>query len=237
MEGSQANKISIYKSRIEQQSSQIEQLETEIARLRKESLTGSYEEPSPPPFPGVLGRSPVNSSFPPISPSLQMILNPEIQQDAVPLLQREAIAFAHGQGAERERYNREEVLKDQNRIFQNENTRLKELVVLLTLLGDRTVAQRMALRIQQEGVTNDLLAEANQLMAKGCISPFPSAFAKAPKTSTAEINRLPALSSLDLPTMSVPYAPELQDLDPTLRNYASAHPAAAGPSRSTNQQA
>lgn len=99
--------------------------------------------------------------------------------------------------------------QSQKRILQTENNRLKELMVLLTLLDDRDLAKQMALRIQEEGVTDDLLCEANALVASGSVMSMSTYIPGISRTP-----QLPALSSLELPTVSAPYTP---DLDPELQ--------------------
>lgn len=128
--------------------------------------------------------------------------------------EREIIAFAQSQALERERFDREGLLLDQQRALQYENLQLKELLMLLTLMDDRALAQRMALRIREDGVTDDLLAQAQALYASQPWHKRPPPPAQTTRTSSNEI--LPSLSTLNLPPSSVtPLAPEI---DPRLRD-------------------
>lgn len=101
----------------------------------------------------------------------------------------------------------------QKRSLHYENNRLKELMVFLTTLNDRVLAERMALRIRDDGLTDNLLCEANALYAAGRTKSTQPHVVPGP----GKLPTLPALSSLDLPTLSASHTPQL---DPELQNHS-----------------
>ncbi|KAL1305689.1 hypothetical protein AAFC00_007280 [Neodothiora populina] len=106
-------------------------------------------------------------------------------------------------------------LAEENRLLNNENEKLKELMVVLTYLDDSALAETLASRIQQHGVTDGLLSQVNNLFAAGRTRPSRSQVpSPPPRTRT-----LPALSSLDLPALSAPQTPELDANRPPAHHF------------------
>lgn len=223
-EGTQSNKIAIYKSKLEHQDSRILELERENSRLR-EAISMPGGSVTPLDFYSLNSLLPA-AAFPKLPPmesssSLQasqtVFKSTRMPQDDIrgryaqnlidiPLLVKNDSTSSDESLA----MNRNAAYQDQEDL-RRENTQLKELLVFLTLLDDRTLAEKMALRIRDDGVSDGLLSEANELFLAGRV--------KRPQSqaiSTLQTLKLPALSSLDLPTISTPFTPEIE---PDLQGY------------------
>ncbi|GAB7357587.1 hypothetical protein MBLNU459_g0095t1 [Dothideomycetes sp. NU459] len=228
LESNQTSRIAGYKSKIEQQETMIEQLQSELQRLHQSAGPGVPPSTAPVPSAPSAARLPrshtaaaaaaaYRASGPSTAPPLA---NPQGALQNLNAREQEIIAFARSQALERERFGREGVLLDQQRALQYENLQLKELLLLLTLMEDRALAQRMALKIREDGVTDNLLAQAQALYAgqpPHIVNPSLRSF------STNSAGTLPAISTLNLPPSSVP-PPLTPSIDPRLRQASSQNP-------------
>lgn len=242
-EGTQSNKIAIYKSKLEHQDYRILELERENSRLREAiSMPGGSATPLDS---YSLDSISIAASLPKLPPmdssssqqSSQAVFNSTRMPhdefrgrytqnllDVVPPL------FKNDSTSSEESLAMNRNVAHQNPLDQpydqenlrRENAQLRELLVFLTLLDDRTLAEKMAVRIRDDGVTDALLSEANELFVAGRV--------KRPQyqaIATLQTLKLPALSSLDLPTISTPYTPE-----PDLQGYRNTPPSQMPPARS-----
>ena len=251
-EGTQSNKIAIYKAKIDSQKMHIAALEEEVLQLRDLAQRATSSTPSlPTPFksmsiastypqlpavtasprptlhPSSSSSSSVRSSGITLKPmwdslddsrrfescrqqthSQHQEQNEHAAATAAAMVRSEGSFHSHSSTRSRSYDDELQNYQTQKRTLQYENIRLKELMVFLTLLDDRMLAERMAMRIRDNGLTDDLLSEANALYAAGRTKPTQS----HAEQGLVKMPKLPALSSLDLPKLNSQYTPEIEAL-------------------------
>lgn len=186
------SRVAGYKQKIDQQKTTIEELQSEVQRLKGLSQQpANFDTSLPSPY-----RSTQNNGG---GVSIQFLMNPAPElhgsssTDHNPGRQ-EAVAFDRAESLKRPRTDREAELLSQQRDLELENRTLKELMLLLSSIEDREVVRQMADEIGHNGVSDDLLVRAQHLLSSQMMRPLdnrtPSSSRLKRPASTGLPNRL-----------------------------------------------